>query len=558
MAGILDLPPVAALEFELTAIETFDRMMRQIQADQYARVQRARELAAEVEGVTARSTSTEREMATRSFIAELATTFGQHEVSASRLVSEAERLTGPRVATLEGLREGELSLIQVRSVLELTQGVPVEVADAVERVALDAAAAAVVHGVVSTNAELRRRMRRVRERLHPEPLVDRRARAAEERRVCVEPAADGMAWLSLFVEAERAVAAMSRLDVLAAREAPGDSRTTAQRRADVAADLLLGGVLGNDDRTRSLVGAVQPRINVTVPVLTLIGLDGGPAELDGYGPIDPDTARRLAAHAPSMRRILVHPESGAVLSYGREHYRAPADLDGFVRFRDGRCRFPGCSRRADRTDLDHTVARAHGGATCDVNLAALCRHHHRLKHESGWRVTHETGGVMRWTSPGGHVLRTSPSDRSRRSAWVRASIHTVSPGRAPRRPNRNWSHPTRTMRSTTSCGGCSNSTKLSSHRPHRSETGPALPGGSGHPTAVVVALRREPDNALPMTVVIRECGAQRHPPDRSTPEGLRRWTSPTTDPTPTHSTSRRPRARTRTIARSPGPASTCR
>jgi hypothetical protein len=170
-------------------------------------------------------------------------------------------------------------------------------------------------------------------------------------------------------------------------------------------------VLGDDERTRAAAastGAVPPRIHVTVPVLTLLGLDDEPAELDGYGPIDADTARRLAAHAPSMRRILVHPETGVALSYGREHYRAPADLDGFVRVRDGRCRFPGCSRRAERADLDHTTAWTRNGHTDASNLAALCRHHHRLKHESGWRVLQEPGGVMRWTSPAGHVLRTLP------------------------------------------------------------------------------------------------------------------------------------------------------
>ncbi|WP_448809571.1 DUF222 domain-containing protein [Agromyces bauzanensis] len=412
MPAILDLPPEAALEFELTAISTFDVMIRQIQAEQYRRIQRAHELAAVVEGVSAASTAGERDMATRSFVAELATTLGQHEASASRLVAEAERLTGPRIATLDALEAGELALTQVRSVLELTQGLPAEVADAIERVALDAAAAATGLGIVSTNADLRRRMRRVRERMHPEALADRHTRAVAERRVCVDPAPDGMAWFGLFVEAERAVAIDARLRVLAEREAPGDPRTSAQRSADLAADLLLGGALGDHDRTRSGVagatGAVRPRINVTVPVLTLLGLDDEPADLDGYGPIDADTARRLAAHAPSMRRILVHPEIGTALGYGREHYRAPADLDGFVRVRDGQCRFPSCSRRAEYADLDHTTAWAHNGETDASNLAVLCRHHHRLKHESGWRVLQEPGGVMRWTSPAGHVLRTLP------------------------------------------------------------------------------------------------------------------------------------------------------
>ena len=408
MPVIIDPSPEAMLELELAAIAEADRKLRQIQAELYSRIQRARELATVVGGVDAESTSAQRDLAMRSFIAELATTLGQHEVTASRLVSEAEHLTGRRSATLDALRAGQVGLTQVRSVLEFTQNVPAEVADAVEQVALDAAWAAAERGVVSTNAEVRRRMRRVCEQLHPEPLADRHARAMTERQVVFEPAPDGMAWLSMFMKAERAVAVVSRLSVLAAREASGDARTTDQRKADLAADLLLGGVLTDDDRSRSLTGGVQPRINVTVPVLSLVGLDGGPAELEGYGPIDEDTARLLAAHAPSMRRILVHPETGAVLSYGREHYRAPADLDGFVRFRDGQCRFPGCSRRAQLADLDHTVARQHGGETSVTNLAALCRHHHRLKHECGWGVIQEPGGVMRWTSPAGHVLRTLP------------------------------------------------------------------------------------------------------------------------------------------------------
>ncbi|WP_308799833.1 HNH endonuclease signature motif containing protein [Agromyces silvae] len=411
MQSAIETQPATALEWELAAISAFDGMIRQIQADQYRRIQRARELADELDGVSPASTSRERDMSTRSFVAELATTLGQHEASASRLVTEAHRLTGPRTATLDALEAGTLGLAQVRSVLELTQDLPVEVADAVERVAVEAGAAAVQRGVVSTNAEVRRRMRRLRERLHPEPLTVRRARAAEERRVCVDPAPDGMAWLSLFVEAERAVAIQARVGAIAARDRSSDPRTVAQRAADIAAELLLGGVLPDDERTRDgagATGAVQPRISVTVPALTLLGLDDEPAELEGYGPIDAETARRLAGHAPSLRRILVHPESGAALSYGRESYRAPADLAGFVRVRDGQCRFPGCTRRAERADLDHTVAWERGGRTDASNLAALCRHHHRVKHESGWRVEHEPGGIMRWTSPAGHVLRTLP------------------------------------------------------------------------------------------------------------------------------------------------------
>ena len=412
MPASLDLSHEAALEAELAAISTFETAIRQLQAGQYRCIQRARELAADVERVTESSSPREREMAKRSFVAELATTLGCHEASAARLVAEAERLTGPRSGTLDALATGELALTQVRSVLELTQDLPGEIADAVEQVALDAASAAATGGIVSTNAEVRRRMRRVRERLHPEPLAERRERAADGRRVCLDPAPDGMAWLSLHLEAERAVAIDARLTSLAAGPGvAGDVRTSLQRALDIAADLLLCGVLPDDEgarHTAAATGMVVPRINVTVPVLTLLGLDDEPAELEGYGPIDPETARLLTAHAPWMRRILVHPETGAVLSYGRERYRVPSDLAGLVRFRDGQCRFPGCPRPATHADLDHTTAFARGGATSATNLAALCEGHHHLKHESRWRVLQEPGGVMRWTSPAGHVLRTLP------------------------------------------------------------------------------------------------------------------------------------------------------
>lgn len=396
--------PARALAEELALIASLERMIRWAQAEQYRRVESARELAAVLAGVTDQSTPTEREFATRSFVSELATTLVVHEASAGRLISEAAHLTGPRAATLAALTWGEISAAQMRTVLDITQALPHETAAELERAALEMAP-------TKTNAACRRRLHRLRERLHPEPLAERRARAVEQRRVAFETAPDGMAWLSLFLEAERAVAIVERLDTLAEQrdDSVPDSRTRAQRSADIAGDLLLAGSLGTDERTGlSGTGRVAARITVTVPVLSLLGVTEEPAELDGYGPIDADTARRLAAHAPALERVLVHPETGAFLSYGRNRYRAPADLAGYLRIRDGHCRFPGCSRRAVRCDVDHGVARAHGGATADYNLAHLCRKHHRLKHNTGWQMSHEAGGVIRWTSPAGHVLRTYP------------------------------------------------------------------------------------------------------------------------------------------------------
>jgi hypothetical protein len=147
---------------------------------------------------------------------------------------------------------------------------------------------------------------------------------------------------------------------------------------------------------------------VTVPVLTAMGTSTEPGCLEGYGPIPPDVARELAAGAPSFTRLLTHPETGAVLSVGNEQYRVPADLRRVLRLRDGTCRFPGCSRPAARSDIDHTDAWEAGGPTDLDNLAHLCRLHHRLKHQTLWAVRQEPGGVLVWTSPAGKTHRTYP------------------------------------------------------------------------------------------------------------------------------------------------------
>ena len=52
--------------------------------------------------------------------------------------------------------------------------------------------------------------------------------------------------------------------------------------------------------------------------------------------------------------------------------------------RDRGCRFPGCGSRF--TDAHHVQHWADGGATRLDNLILLCRTHHRLLHEGGFRL----------------------------------------------------------------------------------------------------------------------------------------------------------------------------
>ena len=127
-------------------------------------------------------------------------------------------------------------------------------------------------------------------------------------------------------------------------------------------------------------------VAVTVPVLTLLGAGDDPGTLEGHGPIDAETARRIAAHAPSFMRLLTHPVTGGLLNIDRATYRPPADLKRWMAVTDQFCTFTGCGRLARTCDLDHTVDYQHGGETRSGNLGHLCRHHHRVKHQTRWSV----------------------------------------------------------------------------------------------------------------------------------------------------------------------------
>lgn len=309
------------------------------------------------------------------------------------------------------------------------------------------------HAEVTSPGRFRQGARRLRERLEPLTRERRCAERVAERGVWVEPARDGMAYLTAYLPAADAWAAYNRISDIAnqlgrtdrhddsirggaasdsttnetpsvaagdatsdaftrpPRSAPtdpplSDDRTLPQRRADVLRDLLFDGAIPASGTGTG----IRPTVLVTVPVLTLLGRDTEDvASIEGHGPIPDAEARRLAAAAPSFIRVLTHPETGATLSVGRDRYVVPRDLRMWLRIRDEYCRFPGCGRAASQSDVDHTRDWQHGGTTSADNLAHLCPSHHRLKHHTRWRVQHDGDGTLLWTAPSGRTYRTEPA-----------------------------------------------------------------------------------------------------------------------------------------------------
>ncbi|MDN3443658.1 HNH endonuclease signature motif containing protein [Microbacterium sp. APC 3901] len=279
---------------------------------------------------------------------------------------------------------------------------------------------------------LRALARRVAERFAPTTVSERHRRARSQRRVWVTDGEDGMAALHTHAPAALVHGMFDRLSQMAhalrdenlrakrqaardGSECEADDRTVDEIRADLLADLVLSGQPTGHDSEDGLLGAISARIEITVPVTTLMHDDAGeasdadaepPAELDGRTPIDVDTARTMAGQTKGWDRVLTHPISGRVLAVDR--YRPSRHLRRHLRARDQRCRFPTCGIAARKCDIDHNHAASTGGATCETNLASFCRRHHVLKHHSPWHVEQKPGGLVEWISPTGRTYVDTP------------------------------------------------------------------------------------------------------------------------------------------------------
>jgi hypothetical protein len=338
-------------------------------------------------------------LAEREFRAEIATALRISERGADLLIGEADVLVNHLPATHAALAEGRVTPRQARILADELACVDESERGDLEQRALEAAD--------QSATAFARTVRRMRETRTADQAIQRHERANEARHVSCEPGADGMGWLIAQLPAAESVAVDSRLDDLARGLARlGDDRTMAQLRADALVDVLLD----RDSRALRRFGDARPTVVVTVPISVLAGTSETGAELCGYGPIDAATARELTAEAAVLRRMFTDPRDDSILALGRTRYRVTDDLRLFLTVRDERCRFPGCTRRAAATDIDHSCPWADGGCTDPHNLAHLCRGHHTLKHGDRWRIeARHPDGTIDWISPTGRRHRTRPA-----------------------------------------------------------------------------------------------------------------------------------------------------
>ncbi len=335
--------------------------------------------------------------------AEISAASGMHPATASARMRTARATVARLPGTLAALAAGRLSPRQAAQVERAVRGLDDTLAGKVE-------AAAVPGRPMRLMMRIARAIARFAPEFARKQAEDKRA----ERGVDFwSAAAEGVAGVGLAGP----VAAIALIKAAIDREAkvpkPGECRSLTARRFDT----VLGWArqhLGLDPTPGSPSPAPPPRvpINVTVSAETLLRLSDAPGELAGYGPIPAEVARELAADG-EWRRWLLEPGGGRLADVGTTTYRPGAAVDRYVRGRDRTCRFPTCTRPAERCDLDHTLAfHTEHGDTTPGNLTALCRHHHRLKHETDWTYRTTPDGDVIWTAPSGRTYTTYAEDHS--------------------------------------------------------------------------------------------------------------------------------------------------
>ena len=320
---------------------------------------------------------------------------------AAMVTRTSERSTFNRLATAEGLRyiheqslfelcRGSITGRTASTLVKQTQGIPASTAKQIETSVLPTA-------LTASDSSMALRIKRQRERLHPEPASHRRSRAEGGRSLMWWPESDGMAVLQAYLPAEDVLAIYNTVNTHASRLMDAEEeRHVGQLRADVFRDSLIDGWPGNKQKKSALF------VGLTIPALELLtNPERGIADLEGYGPIPLGVALKLAAKAPSLKPILTDPWTGSILDLGRKRYKPSKALRDFLRIRDGHCRFPGCRRAPLLSEVDHIDAWAKGGETSEQNAEYLCKRHQIYKHVLGWEAVHLGNGSIQWRTPHG-------------------------------------------------------------------------------------------------------------------------------------------------------------
>ncbi len=225
-------------------------------------------------------------------------------------------------------------------------------------------------------------------RLDPHAVVDRAARASDDRTVTIRPAPDTMTYVTALLPVAQGVS------VYAALKREADTCCDGRSRGQVMADTLVGRITG-----RPADQAVPVALNLVISDQALLGVEPAAAVIAGYGSVPSAVAQRLVADAvgdpaslATLRRLYASPATGALVAMDSRARLFPKGLAEFIGLRDRRCRTPYCD--APVRHRDHARPYRRGGRTTAENGLGLCAGCNYTKEAPGWRV-HAGSGESR-------------------------------------------------------------------------------------------------------------------------------------------------------------------
>ena len=335
---------------------------------------------------------------------DVATALRLSPTSAQSRIDVARVLVGHLPNTISALSTGEISVAHATVIARETatairNGLSEESIFRVEQTAL-------AHAEFHTPGQVASKVKTTIAKLAPEEFEELVDRARDSRRVSCYPEADGMATVIAILPAEDAQAVMKSIEAFILKRNSEDAPEWSVLSADMKrADAL---TYIASQALSTLADEVQPHrrpitISVAIDLPTLMGLAENPGQLAGYGAIPASVARRLAADG-NWQRFVSDPTTGNLLDFGREKYTPPQELIDYLLARDRVCRFPGCRRTGQSSDIDHAQSWETGGETNPANLGLLCRRHHRMKTHGGWSLESNPDGSCLWKSPQGKTF----------------------------------------------------------------------------------------------------------------------------------------------------------
>ena len=417
--------------------------------------------------------------------------------AADDLLDLAHDLTVKLPRTAAALRDGTIDVDKARIIALRCSALTPEEARAAE---------AILFGQSDVDemtwGMIRDRIARAVIEVNPEAAVKRREQAAKQRRVEVLPEDSGNEMLAGRELPPAAVLAASQLLTARARQLRKAGIRGGMDELRVQAYLEKLGVLDplaairpgpdasangdpdpNDPHPGPPGGAAAvpgevpagfaARVNLTLPLATLLDLAERPGFMPGIGVLDPPLVRDLAAAASRNPRstwcLTVTDREGRPVAHGcgrpsakrgrpvphrepvftaadrgppgtgtlrlnlsafaqdldftleplagpcdHRHEAAGHDPGAMLRHLTGIlnacCTFPPCRRPASQCDYEHSVPFEAGGRTCLCEAGPVCRHNHRDKQAAGWRLEPAgSRGWFRWTTPSGRSYLSGPT-----------------------------------------------------------------------------------------------------------------------------------------------------